>query len=73
MQPGITSLIDNYREKLNPALGVIYTRRKAYEDSVLKVNETLTNLVELRQKEAQAIIPHYYEKYQTDGIEFNMG
>ncbi|MEO0468522.1 MAG: GAF domain-containing protein [Bacteroidota bacterium] len=72
LQPGITSLIQNYRDKLNPILGVIYSRRQAYEESVQKINETLTNLVELRQKEAQAIIPHYYEKYQTDGIEFNM-
>ena len=48
------------------------TQREVYEDSVRLVTGLLSRLVNARQKAAQRIVSHYFSKYRTDGIEFNL-
>ena len=64
--------ITRYNNHLDPAIGVVYRRRKAFEDSLAIINKTIGSLVDEAQKSAQAIFPHYFEKYQTDGVEFTL-
>ena len=64
--------ISTYFEYLDPELGIVYRERKAYEDSVTKINNTISNYLEQQEKEAQKILPHYFEKYKTDGVEYEM-
>jgi hypothetical protein len=65
-------LITRYRNSLDPAFGVVYKRRKAFEESLGLINKTIGNYLDEAQREAQEMFPHYFEKYQTDGIEFTL-
>ncbi len=58
--------------QLDPDLMLVYRQRKSYEDSVTVLNERLATLLDKRQEEAQKMFPHYFERYKTDGIEFNL-
>ena len=64
--------INTYLNRLDPKLQVIYEKRKDYENSVTLLNDSLTALLDQKQEEAQAMFPHYFESYKTDGVEFNM-
>ncbi|MFY9241658.1 MAG: GAF domain-containing protein [Polaribacter sp.] len=61
-----------YMNRLDKNLGLVYERRKEYEKSVEHINEKLSDYIDLKQKEAQKMYPHYFERYKTDGVEFNM-
>jgi hypothetical protein len=51
-------------------MGVVYRRRKAFEESVSRLNERLSGYLDRQQTEAQQVFPHYFEKHQTDGIDY---
>lgn len=61
-----------YMNRLDKNLHVVYEHRKAYEESVTVLNEKLSNYLDKKQVEAQNMFPHYFERYKTDGVEFNM-
>jgi hypothetical protein len=68
----LSKLIKKYKERLDPGLKVVYERRKEYENGVNLLNDKLAIYLDEKQEEAQKMFPHYYERYKTDGIEFNM-
>jgi GAF domain-containing protein len=61
-----------YRAAMDPRLGTIYRRRKQYEESVTRINDTIGSYLDAEQEMAQAMFPHYFEKQQTDGIDYSM-
>ncbi len=61
-----------YINRLDKDLNVVYERRKEYENSVTLLNDKLANFLDNKQKEAQEMFPHYFERYKTDGVEYNM-
>ncbi len=65
-------LVEVYMNSLDKNLQVVYDQRKAYEESVTILNENLANYLDEKQEEAQAMFPHYFERYKTDGVEYNM-
>ncbi|WP_163349232.1 GAF domain-containing protein [Desulfovibrio sp. JC010] len=67
-----SSKIDEYFKEMNPGMGVIYQRRRDYEDSVSLLNLSLTAFLDQEEVRAQQIFPHYFEKYRTDGVEYNI-
>lgn len=70
--PELQPIIENYRAALDPDLGILYKRRKNYEQSLNLINETLSALMQEEEEKAQKMFPHYFEKYKTDGIEFSI-
>jgi 5'-deoxynucleotidase YfbR-like HD superfamily hydrolase len=68
----LAKLITVYKDRLDPDLQVIYEKRKDYEHSVTILNDKLAMFLDKKQEEAQTMFPHYYERYKTDGVEFNM-
>ena len=64
--------IDHYFSQLDADLGIIYRKRKAYEDSVTIIANTIADFLDFREKENQKVLPHYFEKYKTDGVEYDM-
>jgi len=70
--PDLAPGISNYFDYLDEDLKIVYRERKAYEDSVAMINNTISNYIEAQQKEAQKILPHYFEKYKTDGVEYDV-
>ncbi|CAM1361326.1 conserved hypothetical protein [Tenacibaculum litopenaei] len=68
----LESLVNDYTKSLDPVLHVVYDKRKSYENSVTKLNDRLAKFLDKKQEEAQAMFPHYFERYKTDGVEYNM-
>ena len=61
-----------YFAEIDPELQIIYHKRKDYEQSVTRLNQAISTLLEEKNKELQNILPHYFEKYKTDGVEYNI-
>lgn len=61
-----------YRAKLDPEFGVVYRRRRDFENSLSMINNMISSYLNEAQITAQEMFPHYFEKYQTDGIEYTI-
>jgi len=70
--PGVRDRIEAYRAAVDPRLGTVYRQRKDYEDAVTLINETISGYLEAEQAATQAMFPHYFEKQQTDGIDYSI-
>jgi len=68
----LSELVLVYMNRLDANLHVVYDKRKKYENSVTILNEKLANYIDKKQEEAQEMFPHYFERYKTDGVEYNM-
>ena len=68
----LSKMITEYKNRLDPDLQVIYEKRKEYENGVTLLNDKLAKFLDEKQEEAQEMFPHYYERYKTDGVEFNI-
>lgn len=64
--------IEHYFASLDPQLGMIYHHRKEYEQSISRINDVLAHFVDKEQAAAQKVYPHYFERFITDGLEFNI-
>ncbi|MEZ4415719.1 MAG: GAF domain-containing protein [Gemmatimonadota bacterium] len=72
LDPDVARAVEAYREALDPRLGVVYRRRQAFEHSVARFNETVAQVLEREQELAQAVFPHFFEKFQSDGVDYNV-
>lgn len=70
--PALKNDIEHYFAALDPQLNMIYHHRKEYENSIAKINDTLARMIDKEQVSAQKVYPHYFERYVTDGVEFNI-
>lgn len=70
--PSLRKDIADYFAALDPQANMIYHHRKEYEESIARVNDTVARFIDKEQKEAQKVFPHYFERYVTDGVEFNV-
>ncbi len=70
--PAFQQVVDEYMSHIDPELNVVYKKRKDYDDSVTILNEKLSAVLDQKQEEAQAMFPHYFQRYNTDGVEYNM-
>lgn len=67
-----SSLINDYFLQTAPKTGVVDTNRRALEKSIKLINTTLSDFYDIQRKELQSIFPCYFEKFRSDGIEYNM-
>lgn len=67
-----SEVYENYKSLLDSKLGIIYDKRKDYEYSVTKINGEISRLIESRDTDMQKVLPHYFEMYKTDGVEYNL-
>lgn len=63
---------DDYLNELDDNLNIIYKQRKAYEQSVSQLNSTISHFMEKDDDKMQKVLPHFFEKYKTDGVEYNI-
>ena len=70
--PRVVRAVENYRKAIDPMVGVVYRKRREFEESVSMLNETLSAYLDGEETEAQSVFPHYFEKRQTDGIDYMM-
>lgn len=70
--PDIGIAVTNYFDQLDPELGIIYQRRKDYEKSVEAVNDLISSYLDKDNAKMQKTLPHYFERYKTDGVEYDL-
>ncbi len=68
----LKDLIVAYEEAIDSGTESYYDHRKNYDESVMRINKELAMVIDHRQEDAQAMFPHYFERYKTDGVEHNM-
>lgn len=68
----IQPMIEKYHKSLHPELGIIYNHRKSYDDSVATINSVLSAFMDRAQKKAQLVVPHYFDKQETDRVDHNI-
>ena len=68
----LSKKVSVYMNRLDKNLNVVYEKRKEYENSVTLLNDKLAKFLDDKQKQAQEMFPHYFERYKTDGVEYNM-
>lgn len=71
-RPELDEAVANYFSRLDAERGMVYHHRKNYEDSITRINDVLDRFIDGEQKVAQSVYPHYFERYITDGAEFNI-
>lgn len=62
-----TYFAENDKEK-----GNFHLQRRKYETTISRINKKLSDIIDRNQSIAQALFPHYYERFKTDGIEHNL-
>lgn len=72
LSPEIKKMVEDYRKMLDPDSVLIYNKRKLYDISVANINRMLARFIDRKQRDAQNIFPHYFERYKTDGVDHNM-
>lgn len=66
------SVIKEYLMQLDHHTGLFYVERKKFDESIQRINSEFSSGLDQFQIEAQKIYPHYYERFRTDGIDFNL-
>lgn len=69
--PEVGSIVDNYF-KLTGKKGKILENRERYEKSMQMINVAVTRHLEEFNAELQSVYPCYFEKFRTDGVEFDL-
>jgi hypothetical protein len=67
--PAVRERLEAYRTALDPGLGTVYRRRRAYEESMALVADTVSSCLDAEEELAQSMFPHYFERQRTDGVD----
>lgn len=70
--PELNERIMTYKNALDPEFGIVYKRRKEFEESLQQINAQICSVIDEAEDSAQQVFPHYFEKYKTDGVEFTL-
>lgn len=70
--PSVAGPIDAYWNAIDPEHGTLYRRYRDFDESLTQVNRTIAAYLDVEEAKAQAVVPHYFERHQTDGVEFSI-
>ncbi|RZM28520.1 MAG: GAF domain-containing protein, partial [Pedobacter sp.] len=69
--PELSAIVDAYF-KLTSHQGKVFENRDRYEKSMQMINVAVTRHLDEFNLELQNIYPNYFEKFRTDGVEFDI-
>jgi hypothetical protein len=70
--PDAVAIIDDYLKAADENNGAVFANRRNLESSMQLINVTINNYFEKAQEELQGQYPFYFEKFRTDGIEYDI-
>jgi len=70
--PDLEKEIADYLQLVDSPVRMLYHHRREYEESITRINTELAMLIDKEQKMAQSIYPHYFERFVTDGLDYNI-
>jgi hypothetical protein len=65
-------IVEKYFALLNDLDGYLYRFRNEFETTLAAINDAILRYLEQEEEIMQRSYPHYFEKYRTDGIEYNI-
>jgi putative methionine-R-sulfoxide reductase with GAF domain len=68
----LKKMVEEYGEMVDSSSGLVYLHRKDYDEAVTLINKRMAATIDRKQKEAQEMYPHYFERFKTDGVEHNL-
>ncbi|WP_118973344.1 GAF domain-containing protein [Taibaiella koreensis] len=71
-KPETGSLIGDYLNAMDPEQGEVHRHRQALERSMQQINHAINNYFETSKEQLQQSYPCYFEKFRTDGIEYDI-
>lgn len=69
---GLKALVDEYNDLVESSTGLVYNHRRDYDESVTLINKRMAAVIDRKQRDAQLMYPHYFERFKTDGVEHNL-
>jgi len=66
----VQEAIKRYWAAVDPHLGSVYRKRREFEESVSILTARLSSYLDREEAEAQMMLPHYFEKHRTDGVDY---
>ncbi len=68
--PKAARAVGRYREALDPSVGSLYRLRRDFEESLSVLTEKMAAFVDRQEAEIQKLVPHYFERHRTDGVDY---
>ncbi len=68
----VSERVTAYRGALDADLNIVYRRRKDFEESVAALNDAISMTLDAEEERAQAMFPHFFEKFKTDGVDHSI-
>jgi hypothetical protein len=70
--PTLAADVEDYLQKTDVNHGEFYRFQKAYESTLQKINKSIVTYFEDEVERMQSVYPFYFEKFRTDGVEYNI-
>lgn len=70
--PDCRGEIEAYFQATEPHAHLLTIHRQKFEESVTEINNSIAHYIEQEQKTIQKKYPHYFERFITDGLDFNI-
>jgi len=70
--PEAKNTIDTYLKETDSVTGQFSENRRQLEDSMQLINTTVSNFLETQRDDLQKTYPNYFEKFRSDGIEYDI-
>lgn len=70
--PAVQTIIERYLEVEKDCDGPLYHFRNEYEETLAIINQTVSQYLDSQDEILQRSYPYYFEKYRTDGVEYNI-
>ena len=68
--PQVAEHVDAYGKAMDANVGMVYRERRDFERSISLFNQRISTYLDREEAEAQAMFPHYFNKHQTDGLDY---
>jgi len=70
--PNAKPIIEHYFNIANNCSGQLYHFRNNFEETLAMINAEALAYLETQEDNLQQSYPHYFEKFRTDGVEYNI-
>ncbi|HEY6504902.1 MAG TPA: GAF domain-containing protein, partial [Chitinophagaceae bacterium] len=65
-------VVESYFNQVNDCSSYLHRYRNEYETALAAINNAVLAYLEEEEEKLQQSYPHYFEKYRTDGVEYNI-
>ena len=70
--PALSEDITQYFMEVSSPVDMLYKHRKDFDESITQINMAVSRFIDHEQRHAQKMYPHYFERFVTDGVDFNI-